>query len=269
MGRRKKSKPNSNYLPNSFHQNFSGYVTNTIPERDIQKLKNNKQPRGGNTVTDFTSWIYDSIIPERNYSQNIKDGKEGEKRVYEEIVDNIDKSDDYFRRHYKGFLDNDWILEYEDLSDEKKKTYKISRLKFNNNPIFGKPDIVYRNRKTNDRIIIEVKSTNYYTNIPFGGWYNLQCQLWSYSHIDEFKDSNNIFLMGDIRIKRFNKRRVLYFYEKKIEYPPEYLYSHSGIYPRWRFIKEGKVNTNHENVNKFHEQCKMIFQIYGGEYVDL
>lgn len=266
MGRRKKSKHKSNYLPSSFHQNFSGYITNIISESDIQKLQNNKNPEGGSTVTDFTSWIYDSIIPERNYSQNLKDGKEVEKNIYKEIVNNLDKSDNYFKRQYNGFLNDDWVLEYEDLSDEPKKIYKISKLKLNNKPIFGKPDIVYKNKKTNDRIIVEIKSTNYNTIIPPGGWYNLQCQLWSYSHIDDFKDSNNIFLMGDIRIKHFNKRRVLYQYNKKIEYPPEYSYSPSGISPRWRFIKEGKINTDHKEVNSLHEQCKLIFQIYGGEY---
>ena len=32
-----------------------------------------------------------------------------------------------------------------------------------------------------------------------GGWFNLQCQLWSYSWIDNFIDSPNIFLYEDIR----------------------------------------------------------------------
>ena len=155
--------------------------------------------------------------------------------------------------------------------DDNKKTFKISRLKINEEPLFGRPDIVYKNRKNNDRIIIEVKSTRYDKNIPVGGWYNLQCQLWSYSHIDDFKDSNNIFLMGDIRIRKLTSARksVIYIGDEKLEILPEITSYPAGVTPKWRFKKEGKINTQHDKVNQFHEQCKMIFQMYGGEYIEL
>ena len=276
MGK-KKSKSKVYYLPNSFHQNFSGYQTdfmiingyqtNLMTKTEIQKLKSNSNPKGGNTVSDFTSWIYDSIIPEKKPIQNLEFGKKGENKVLEEIIDEIDKSDNYFKRHYQSFLDDDWVLEFEDLSHSQKEVFKISSLRFNGGAIYGKPDIVYRNRRNNDRIIVEVKTTGSNTNIPHGGWYNLQCQLWSYAHIDNFKDSSNIFLMGDIRLRRFVNRTTYYNHGRKVETPSHYSYTHSGISPRWRFIKEGKINSAHKEVDMFHQQCKMIFELYGGEYI--
>jgi hypothetical protein len=271
MSRKKKSKSKPNYLQNSFFQNFGGYRTNIITEEDLIKLKNNSPLKVGNRVTDFTDWIYDSIIPKRDNKKNLKEGTIVEKLLYKDLIFNLDKSDEYFKREYKGFLNDDWVLEYQDLSDDNKKTFKISRLKINEEPLFGRPDIVYKNRKNNDRIIIEVKSTRYDKNIPVGGWYNLQCQLWSYSHIDDFKDSNNIFLMGDIRIRKLTtvRKSVIYIGDEKLEILPEITSYPSGVTPKWRFKKEGKINTQHEKVNQFHEQCKMIFQMYGGEYIEL
>lgn len=268
MGRKKKSKSKSQYLSSSFYQNFVGNQTNIITREDLNKLIINHPSNIGNRVSDFTDWIYDSIIPKRDNKQSLKEGTIVEKLLYEDLIHNIDKSDNYFKREYRGFLNDDWVLEYQDLSDDNKKTFKISRLKIHNEPLYGRPDIVYRNRKNNDRIIIEVKSTKYNRNIPIGGWYNLQCQLWSYSFIDDFQDSNNIFLMGDIRIRRFTKGNVLYIDNQKLEILPEVSEYPSGVTPKWRFIKEGQINLNHDEVRKLHEQCKMIFQIYGGEYTE-
>ena len=265
---RKKIKHKAYYLPNSFHKHSSGYQTNQLSKTDIQKLKGNSNSKGGNTVSDFTGWIYDSIIPEKKQTQNLEFGKEGEKRVYEEIIDELDKSDEYFKGYYHSFLDDDWALEYEDLSDGQKEVFKISSLRSNGAAIYGKPDIVYRNRKNNDRIIIEVKTTSYNTDIPRGGWYNLQCQLWSYAHIDSFKDSENIFLMGDIRRRRFMRGNTLKLHGKKVNTPSHYSYTPSGVFPRWRFKKGGEINTAHKEVNMFHQQCKMIFELYGGEYFE-
>lgn len=123
----------------------------------------------------------------------------------------------------------------------------------------------------NDRIIIEIKTT-WSRNIPLGGWYNLQCQLWSYSQIDEFKDSKNIFLIGDIRIKTKKTFKTLI---EKTGYPDyneiyeEIPYCSIDTFrnnPRWIIYKEGKLNLGDSQVRKFHEQCKLIFEIYGGKY---
>lgn len=239
-------KSNFNFLPSSFYENFGGYYTNIIKQKDIQKLEENIFFKRGNRVSDFTGWIYDSIIPKRDNTINFIEGKKTEK----ELFDKIDKSDSYFKSQYSGFLTNDWVLEFEDLSDRKKKSFQISNLIVNNEPLIGKPDIVYRNKNNNDRIIIEIKSTSYRTDIPLGGWFNLQCQLWAYSQIDEFKSSKNIFLMGDIRIRKYG-----YSNQKA-----------SNVRPKWRIKKHGELYLDHEEVRKFHEQCKMIFEMYGGEY---
>lgn len=267
--KKRKKKSNFNYLPSSFYENFGGYHTNIITPEDVQKLKENNCIEKGNRVSDFTDWIYDSIIPKRDNTTNLIEGKSTEQLIYDDIINDLDKSDSYFKRQYSGFLTNDWVLEYEDLSERVKNSFSISSLIVNDKPLYGKPDVVYRNKNTNDRVIIEVKSTRPRTHIPLGGWYNLQCQLWSYSQIDEFKSSKNIFLMGDIRLRKSNypdQKKYIYIGGERIDNIPYFSISPSGIYPRWRIKKQGELNLDHEQVRKFHEQCIMIFEIYGGKY---
>ena len=139
---------NFTYLPNSFIENFGESITNIISEKDIEKLKTNSLITKGNNVSDFTDWIFDTIIPISDLDQHLKDGKTNEKSIYESLIYNvkIDKSDEYFRREYYEILNKDWILEFEDLS-ENNIPFKISNLTINNVPLYGKPDIVYRNKR--------------------------------------------------------------------------------------------------------------------------
>lgn len=266
-----KNKSIINYLDSSFYEKFGRYyTTNIITKEHLQKLKDNCSVEKGNRVSDFTSWIYDSIIPKRDNTHNFEEGKLTEQLIYDEYKDKLDKSDSYFRVQYSEFLTDNWVLEYEDLSDGVKNSYSISNLIVNDKPLNGKPDMVYRNKNTNDRIIIEVKSTGIpITQIPLGGWYNLQCQLWSYSQIDELKPSKNIFLIGDIRLRKLHYpdgKRFIYIGGERIDSIPYFSVSPSGIHPKWRIKKKGELNLNNEEVRKFHEQCKMIFEIYGGKY---
>ena len=71
-----KNKSIINYLDSSFYEKFGRYyTTNIITKEHLQKLKDNCSVEKGNRVSDFTSWIYDSIIPKRDNTHNFEEGK--------------------------------------------------------------------------------------------------------------------------------------------------------------------------------------------------
>jgi len=251
--KKKKKKGLNNFIFYSFYNTLSNSKVEKISIIDRAKLQQNLEKNKGIGVTDFTGWIYESTKGQKD-CQKSKSGVTIERKVYNKyIYEEPNKSLTHFKHKYN--FEDDWIIEYEHIGHDKSlnRPYRISSLKIDGKPLYGRPDIVLKNTKTNDRIIIEVKSTS----VPEWKlisdkyrWLNIQCQLWAYSFIDKFKDSSNLYLIGDIWGK----------YRGKLAHHEEPLY--------WRIRKEGKINLEKEPVRVLHEQCKDIFEnIYGGKIV--
>ena len=259
--RKKKKKELEKLISYSFYSKFSNSKVGEISILERALLKQNLQKNKVNSVTAFTKWIFESTKGQKD-NQKYRSGVTGERKVYEKYIyeeqertqflDGPDKSLTHFKHKYN--FEDSWIIEYEHISSDKSyPAYRISSLTIDGKPLYGKPDIVLKNIKTNDRIIIEVKSTT----VPEWKlisdkykWLNIQCQLWAYSFIDKFKDSSNLYLIGDIWITKGNK----------LIHHKEPLY--------WRIRKEGKINLEKRQIRIFHEKCKDIFEnIYGGEIV--
>ena len=222
-------------------------ITIGLTKNDKFKLSmNGEYTKGkGNNVTDFSNWVFNSLHNKTDRLYNQENGKELEKIIINRRTEN------YIRKNYG--ISFDWELEYNDLNQTQNKVYEISNLIFRDKKLYGKPDIVFRNKQNNDRIIIELKSsTGIYVDIPEDGWINMKCQLWSYSYIDEFKDSNNIFLVGDIHRVYYHENQIIFSHEKS---------------PSWWFKKNGVINFSESGVKEFHNQCVEIFKIYGGRLV--
>jgi hypothetical protein len=235
----------------NFYNKLSNSKVDTISISDEFRLKQNIKISSGNRVSDFTDWIYESTVGYKD-EQKLRFGKSNEKKILERYIQrNPDTSIPYFKNKYS--FEDEWILEFQDLENNNDFSFKISDLRINDSCFFGRPDLVFRNNSTNDRIIIEVKTTfvpDWKLSLNKFKWYNLHCQLWSYSFIDDFKNSPNIFLIGDIWSK--TKWQI-----KDHETP---LF--------WRIKKDGLLNLENKAVNKFHNQCKDIFNIYGGKFYE-
>ncbi len=225
--------------------------TSKLTVETLFKLKlNDNNLEKGNNVSDFTKWIFKSLVykPE---TVSTKNGLLLEEIVNKEVSPANYRTEKYFRKNYE--IPHDWELEYHDLNEKNIKKYQISRLTYRDRVLYGKPDMVFRNRTNNDRIIIELKSTSgVNVDIPEDGWINMKCQLWSYSFIDEFQDSNNIFLVGDIHRIFYSENQIISNHHKS---------------PSWWFKKTGKINLDEEGVNEFFNQCNEVFKIYGGKFV--
>jgi len=257
--KRKKNKLHqASFLSSKFYDSFLSGEVNLLDDISIEKFKNRfNEVENPNFVSSFSNWVL-TVDKGDVYKNQLKRGEKLEKILSNKLkYDSISSEEDY-RRFTYDFLDNDWFLEYEDISLKDRPSFKISSLNYNGKPFYGRPDVVYKNIKTNDRIIVEIKNTGTYNNsIPDGGWFNLQCQLWSYSWIDNFIDSPNIFLYGDIRkmitLPNWNGTQI------KISEP-------SGQNPGWRIRKNGVLNLDNDSVNILHNQCLELFEYYGGKF---
>jgi hypothetical protein len=147
--------------------------------KSIGKMESLSQ-RKGVRVTDFTKWVMSLYLGTPNPS-SLARGKHIERSV---------------ARLAKPSENPDWELVYRDPLESAPTPLKISCLTFNGEPMWGAPDLVYRNAMSGELIIVERKASD--KPIPANGWPNLRAQLWAYSHIDNFKNAAVITLIGEI-----------------------------------------------------------------------
>jgi hypothetical protein len=214
----------------------------------------------GNYVTDFSKWVFNTIVKK---NQNIDSDcfiDNQPNLILSHNMKDYETNEEVMRKTYK-FLNDDWVLEYEDYELTKKNSnttsYNISALMFNDKCMSGKPDAVFKNIKNNSRIIVEIKTTNVNKKrIPIGGWYNLQCQLWAYSLIDDFCDSPNIYLYGDIRqiSTDYAGTRYIRVASSEVNYNP-----------LWQ-IRKNQVLNNGLKIITLDKNCKDLFNSYGGTF---
>jgi hypothetical protein len=258
MKKKKKKKFHKNtFLSSRFHHAFQSSEVQLLNDINLLRLRENSSPtfinNTRNIVSDFSGWVYESVIGKID-SKKLQEGKKFEQLLSK----SLDDADEEWRRGKYDFITNEWELEFEDITSGQYESFKISSLQYHDSPFYGKPDVVYRNTRTNDRIIVEIKKTSHYTNIPKGGWYNLQCQLWAYSLIDDFQDSENIYLYGDVRRSiRHNNHWGVYTEEE-----------FSGVNPGWQIRKNGKSNLDNHQIDILHKQCKQMLEFYGGVFIN-
>lgn len=148
----------------------------------------------GGTVTHFTDWIYSLYIPSKS-EDSLRRGRDLEGGVINEKMKPKDVS-----LYDKGWIPvpahADWALIYNGMSPSENVALKISALKINQAPIFGKPDLVFQETSSGTILIVEIKISE--AIIPDGGWPNLRAQLWAYSKIDNWARSSDTLLVGEI-----------------------------------------------------------------------
>ncbi len=141
-----------------------------------------KGTRKGNRVSDFTNWIYSLYRKQPANPEALATGKRVERQVAAQLGD-IPQS-------------SDWELIYADPLSQAPVPRRISALEICGQPIWGAPDLVFRNRTTGAITIVERKASN--REIPSDGWPNLRAQLWAYGHIDDWANAPIINLVGEV-----------------------------------------------------------------------
>lgn len=153
-----------------------------VAHEELLLLAKNYPPKeAGQTVTDFTDWMFRLYVPERNYSSLLR-GQQIERKIASLRV--------------PAPVHSRWNLEFNGMCGEESKAFEISELKINGAPLRGKPDLVFREKGTKRILIIEVKTSD--ADIPSDGWPNMRAQLWAYSKVDAWRDAEEMLLVGEV-----------------------------------------------------------------------
>ena len=180
---------------------------------DLLRLGQAKAYRNpGNRVTDFTNWVFGLCFPGRRKRViALKMGKNAEEHLLKQH-----RARQLLRLPEPQPQDRHWELIFRDPLTTV-EPFRISSLTVNGSPMYGVPDIVYRNRKTGEIKIVEIKATH--AEVPPDGWPNLRAQLWCYSQIDQWADAPKISLVGQIWSPRATElRRTLVWNKADISF---------------------------------------------------
>jgi len=153
------------------------------PRRIHELAKKNPPRKSGRRVTDFTDWVF-GLYNRHNY-KSLALGEAAEREIARRKIP-IPDHHDRWRLVHNGIGENARV-----------NARPISSLLIDGEPVFGSPDLVFREKRTGRVLIIEVKATRV-QELPSDGWPNLRAQLWAYSQIDDWRDSEEILMVGEI-----------------------------------------------------------------------
>ena len=205
----------------------SGPAQPAMPHRDHKwlvaqaKLQPPLEPK--NTVSSFADWVFNLYHPNgRFFSESIAEGK------YVEFA--IERS--HRLKAHPPVDTKKYTLEFADPLDRSSRPYEISSLTLDGKPLFGIPDVVFREKRAGHIVIMERKVTRSTPN----EWPNLKVQLWCYGKIDNWRAAPDVLLLGSIY------------------HPDKYDMKHSVPVGPW--ARSDKA---------FDAQCRELFELFGGQ----
>ena len=180
---------------------------------ELLDASKNVRPNHCGNVTDFSDWVYSL------YQKGVTPAKLAQHAAMEVHIDRqrkIEKKNLWrFRSTLSGATPG-WKLKYKHFADNNAAPLKISDLKSRAFNLFGKPDLVFSNKK-GVILIVEIKMTS--AIVPKDGWPNLGAQLWAYANADIFKAAPKVLLGAEIWGYSVSKPQYITydFYDEKFQ----------------------------------------------------
>jgi hypothetical protein len=144
-------------------------------------------------VTGFTDWIF-GLYESKGDVRKLEQHRQLESKVVASRIPVPEHSR--------------WKLHYDGTSGSMREPLSMPGLLVDGQALRGKPDLVFREKKKRNRVVIvEIKISN--ASVPSDGWPSLRAQLWAYSKA--YEDASEILLVGEIWAKeaRLRRRRTL------------------------------------------------------------
>jgi len=161
------------------------------------------------TVSSFADWVFGLSNDFVNGEAAKRRGKKAEAEIVESVLKSREQKEWWDRVQVKRKMDmayyigkrfskDLWQLEYDGTANSCVDALQISALKVNGQPLQAKPDLVFRDRRSGDVLIMELKAWNGRGKLPVFGWPNLKMQLWCYGMIDKWRDAPSIILQSRV-----------------------------------------------------------------------
>ncbi|MCI0350929.1 MAG: hypothetical protein L0Z53_16000 [Acidobacteriales bacterium] len=232
-----------------------------MPHADLMSLAKARPPnKVAAVVTSFSDWVFNLDKDSFDDSEAKSRGKAGElvlvngvfrdlTQLKQEKWQRIQAKKKQDMGYYAGkrFSSSEWVLEFDGTGDSEVEALQISSLQVANRPLFGKPDLVFRHKRTGDVLILELKTWNGHGRLPPFGWPNMKAQLWCYGLADAWRDAPNVLLQG--RVWRWLDRPTM-------DQPDaDAGLQHPGIALQPWLASDPRV----------HSECVELFTLFGGQ----
>jgi len=191
-------------------------------EELLARARMNRPKAPINTVSSFSSWVF-NLYMHSSYT-SMQQGKEAELAI--EKQGRLEKQPTPITPGYE--------LLFADPLDRSNPSFKISSLTLQGKPLYGTPDVVFREKATRKVAIMERKATTSQPN----EWPNLKVQLWCYGRIDAWKSASRVELRGSV----YNL--------------PKYGLNHAEAVGNW-----------HRDDELFDLECRELFHLFGGRVI--
>lgn len=154
------------------------------------RRKNRRPTNQERTVSAFAEWVMSQYAPTRNM-ESMWAGQLGERAVVDRRAFNRRVKRDVPRNESGG-----WRLVFDGIRGAVTEPFTIPSLTVNGAPLLGLPDLVFKERKTDRILIVELKVSP--AILPSDGWPNLRAQLWAYSRIAKWAKAPEVLLAGEV-----------------------------------------------------------------------
>jgi hypothetical protein len=161
------------------------------------------------SASTFADWVFHRTFPDARKRPEAREKDLDRGRFgHERILTSICKSHDFKHKFKRKTSAVDWRPAYVD-SKANSHIYLASTLRVDGRPMRCRPDLVFEHRSVNAAVIVEYKMTSFGTAArnkkvharrffdPEGHPHD-RALLWCYSHIDDFRDVNELFLVLQI-----------------------------------------------------------------------
>jgi len=176
-----------------------------MPSEFIRWARRMRPENPQSTASAFSQWIY-SLYSSADGSEDDRErGREAEQAIFEKRLTAYSSVDDHLLRS----MNSDWELVHNGLhleGDDRPNYFSISDLSVRGHSMRASPDLLYRNRKTSDVVIVEIKNSR--MPLPTNLWPNIWAQLWCYSHIDIARSARNLTVIGEVWGEERRKPRI-------------------------------------------------------------
>ena len=181
--------------PDNYLENFR-YTTD-----DLLKASRETDIKHNGNVTDFSGWVYSLYKKQASPSTLARNTAMETNIDRAKEIAKFEKETSHDYRMTCAEATPGWKLKYKHFADEDSSPLRITDLQSSGYDFFGKPDLVFKNKK-GEILIVEIKMTQ--ANVPKNGWPNIGAQLWSYAHADVFKDAPKIHLAAEVYRAHFS-----------------------------------------------------------------
>jgi hypothetical protein len=166
-----------------------------VPSEFLARARERRPRDPQATASAFSQWVYSLYAIGYGNEEDRDRGLEREPLIYQTRLEGQGAVDNRF---LKG-IGSEWRLIHNGLhmpGQAHVDYFTIDNLLVNREPLKVSPDLIYRQPRLNEVMVVEIKNSA--QNIPPNLWPNVWAQLWCYAQLDVVRNANRASVIGEV-----------------------------------------------------------------------